>query len=183
MRKKLKNFAARLDLDAYTPSDFCVMGSSMDFDSFSIADMKKEVDQVFRDKYKTDGIVYVNPAYKIGDIYDLMAKKDELGKCLMLVDNYKKVNKMNDTKFREYQEDPDNCPDDFPKRKTGLFSSEIIITEKMEEEMKEIQAEIDKLTDNVSDDNTDTETKRSNFTGIVFVVLKTQKDMYKVLKG
>jgi len=35
----------------------------------------------------------------------------------------------------------------------------------------------------VSDENTDTATKRENFTGIVFVVLKTQKDMYKVLNG
>lgn len=101
----------------------------------------------------------------------------------MLVENYKQINKMNDTKFREYSEDPDNCPEDFPKRKTGLFSSEIIITEKMEEEMKVIDAEIDKLTANVSEDNTDTDSKRGNFTGIVFVVLKTQKDMYKVLNG
>lgn len=115
------------------------MGSSMDFDSFKIADMKVKIEQSFKSKFKVDGIVYVNPAYRIGDIYDLLKKKDELGKCLMLVENYKQTNKMNDTKFREYQEDPENCPEDFPKRKTGLFSSEIIITEKMEEEMKDIQ--------------------------------------------
>lgn len=72
MRKKLTEFAARLDLNAYTPSDFCVMGSSMDFDSFSIADMKEKVESVFKDKFKIDGIEYVNPAYRIGDIYDLL---------------------------------------------------------------------------------------------------------------
>ena len=48
--------------------------------------------------------------------------------------------------------------------------------------MKELQTQIDKLTNNVSDDNSDTKTKRGNFTGIVFVVVKTQKDMYKVLE-
>jgi hypothetical protein len=89
MRKKLKNFAARLDLDAYTPSDFCLMGSSMDFDSFKIADMKEKIELTFKSKYQVEGIVYVNPAYRIGDIYDLLKKKDELGKCLMLVENYK----------------------------------------------------------------------------------------------
>ena len=133
MRKKLKTFAAKLDLDAYTPSDFCLMGSSMDFESLKISDMKEEISKAFSEKYNIDdSVVYVNPAYRIGDIYDLLKKKDELGKCLMLVDNYKKMNKMNDTKFKEYQEDPDNCPDDFPKRKTGLFSSEVIVTEKIE---------------------------------------------------
>lgn len=89
MRKKLKNFAARLDLDAYTPSDFCLMGSSMDFESFKIDDMKQEIEEHFKEECKIDGIVYVNPAYRIGDIYELLKKKDDLGKCLMLVENYK----------------------------------------------------------------------------------------------
>jgi hypothetical protein len=51
--------------------------------------MKQEIEEHFREEFKIDGIVYVNPAYRIGDIYDLLKKKDDLGKCLMLVENYK----------------------------------------------------------------------------------------------
>lgn len=115
MRKKLKNFSARLDFDAYTPSDFCLMGSGINFDSFKNADMKENIKNRFKTKYNVEDIVYVNPAYRIGDFYDLLKKKDELEKCLTLAENIKKFN-------------TNKHPEDFPRRKTGLFSSEIIFS-------------------------------------------------------
>jgi hypothetical protein len=70
MRKYLMDLAIELDHKTYTPSDFCLMGIDMIFDSYCPDEIEKEITTVFKEKYNVD-IEYVNTAYTIKNFFDL----------------------------------------------------------------------------------------------------------------
>ena len=43
MRAKLIGKALLLDQDAFTPSDFCIQGTDMQFDDYTFSGMEKEI--------------------------------------------------------------------------------------------------------------------------------------------
>lgn len=69
-----------LDLDAYTPSDFCIMGHNMTFNDYHPASIERDIRYVFKRKYgfENDEIVYVNPCYKIRGMMKLQEDLEEL---------------------------------------------------------------------------------------------------------
>ena len=78
MRYKILQTALKLDEDAFTPSDFCLMGMDMTFDDCSPEAIKERVTQAFADKFAINDVVYVNPAYDIKDFYKWSAEFNEL---------------------------------------------------------------------------------------------------------
>jgi hypothetical protein len=87
MRWKMYKIALQLDKGVYTPSDFCVMGMEMEFDDYSMEHMEEKVKEVFDRKYQAK-VEYVNPCFKIGDIYALNDKFNALEKMKRLIEVY-----------------------------------------------------------------------------------------------
>ena len=63
MRASLIRKALTLDQDAYTPSDFCLMGINMSFDEYTPEKIEEEIKAYLSEKYQIDEIVYINPTY------------------------------------------------------------------------------------------------------------------------
>lgn len=74
LRKKLLEKAMQLDLDIYTPSDFCLMGKNMKFNDYNPKAIEKAIRDEFKNSYDIDNIVYVNPVYDIADFYNIFNK-------------------------------------------------------------------------------------------------------------
>lgn len=72
MRYRLKEFENKLDEDAMTPSDFCVMGTNMYFDKYNPEAMETEIREGLKIKFGIEDIQYINPAYYINDFYKLV---------------------------------------------------------------------------------------------------------------
>jgi hypothetical protein len=92
IKTKLFQKINELDQSAFTPSDFCVMGSNIDFgdDQYSPEELKKCLVEYFNDYYVGLGseIVYVNPAYKIGDFYKVSTRYAEVSKLKVILEAY-----------------------------------------------------------------------------------------------
>jgi len=100
MRKKLLEEALKLDLDAFTPSDFCLMGTNIKFTDYDPEAMKEKVKAHFEKKYNISDVQYVNFAYDIQNFYELTEKYNELSKQQMLVQAYCKQNKMEEETYK-----------------------------------------------------------------------------------
>ena len=87
MRWKMAKIALDLDKDVYTPSDFCVMGMEMAFDDYSAEGIEERVKDVFMNKYSAK-VEYVNPCFKIANIYKLNEKYNSLQKLKSLIELY-----------------------------------------------------------------------------------------------
>ena len=70
MRKQLIDLGIKLDTETFSPSDFCVMGTGMEFEGYSQEEIEKEIKTYFKSKYDID-IVYTNAAYDIKNFYVL----------------------------------------------------------------------------------------------------------------
>ena len=90
MKNKLWQKIQELDQSAFTPSDFCIMGQNIHFGSASPEDIKNELVEYFNENYNGlgDNIVYVNPAYKIGDFYKCSNRYTELTKLKTILEAY-----------------------------------------------------------------------------------------------
>lgn len=95
------DLAIELDHKTYTPSDFCLMGIDMIFDSYCPDEIEKEITTVFKEKYNVD-IEYVNTAYTIKNFFDLSQKHNELMKLKMLVEGYCAESKISTDKYQSY---------------------------------------------------------------------------------
>jgi hypothetical protein len=73
MRRSILKGSLDLDLDAVTPSDFCVMGRHMVFDSYNLEDMDAQITRVFEERYgiSEEEIMYINYTFNIEKIYSL----------------------------------------------------------------------------------------------------------------
>lgn len=80
MRAKLIGKALLLDQDAFTPSDFCIQGTEMQFDDYTAVGMEKEIREHLEEKYGVTEVQYINPAFKIAGLYKFMTKHEELEK-------------------------------------------------------------------------------------------------------
>lgn len=69
MRSHLLKYDMQIDEDAFTPSDFCLMGVNMRFDDYSPEGIEKEIRERFKTNYGIDDIEYVNAAYDIDNFY------------------------------------------------------------------------------------------------------------------
>ena len=183
MRYKILQTALKLDEDAFTPSDFCLMGMDMTFDDCSPEAIKERVTQVFADKFAINDVVYVNPAYDIKDFYKWSAEFNELQKHKLIVQQYLEKQKFNESKYRDMCRDPESCPDDFPRRKTGLCGSQVIDLDEIENQMDEVKKQIENQENLHKEDGGNSEEQKQNFTGIVFIVLERPKDCLKVLES
>ena len=91
IRKKLHKDVEVVDRLSYTPSDFCVVGLCPEFSDncdYTIKGIEEEVRQVFKSEYGIDDIQYVNVAYDIEDIFDLLDQERELLKKRELIKWY-----------------------------------------------------------------------------------------------
>ena len=98
IKTKLQQKIDELDHAAFTPSDFCIMGQNMDFEGYSPQEIKEGVKQNFDENYNGIGeqIVYVNPAYYIGDFYKVSTRYTELTKLKIILEAYKKNKELTD---------------------------------------------------------------------------------------
>mmetsp|Transcript_33747 Transcript_33747/g.52101 ORF Transcript_33747/g.52101 Transcript_33747/m.52101 type:complete len:118 (+) Transcript_33747:658-1011(+) len=99
MRRTLLAQALKLDLDAFTPSDFCLMGMNMKFSDKDPEMMKEKVMAYFKDKFDIETVQYVNFAYDIKDFYKLTETFNSLTKQQMLVKAYCKKNDYDEDKY------------------------------------------------------------------------------------
>jgi hypothetical protein len=72
--------AADLERTAYTPSDFCIMGTNMKFDNCSPENIEREIRETFNRDYDGAGdkIVYTNATYDIDNFYTIASKLTDL---------------------------------------------------------------------------------------------------------
>lgn len=112
-----------------------------------------------------------------------MTKHEELEKQEAIVRAY-----MHD-KYIYTDSDYDKAVDegsdaDLPKWKDGMCSSEYVIDlRKIKTYKKSIQGQIEDYERRAESSKTDQEEQRSQFTGIVFIILKKPSDMLKVVKN
>lgn len=133
---------AKLDKDAFTPSDYCAMGYNMYFEDYRPSTINKEIRESFANKYglKDSDIVYINPCYDIGDFYKLTAKLDQLHKEKAGVEAFLKDHGLTADKINA-----DELPDKYPHRKTGICGSDPLLISQLENEIKEVEAEQDEI--------------------------------------
>lgn len=142
MRAKLIGKALLLDQDAFTPSDFCLQGSKMEFDDYTASAMEQKIRDHFQTKFGVTDIQYINPAFKIDGLYKLMTKHEELEKQEAIARAY-----MHD-KYIYVDTDYDKAVDegtdaDLPKWKDGMCSNEYVIDlRKIKEHKKSIEGKI-----------------------------------------
>ena len=103
MRKHLIDLGIKLDTETFSPSDFCVMGTAMEFEGYFQEEIEAEIRAYFYGKYKID-IVYVNAAYDIKNFYVLTQRLNQLMKMKMLVEGYCETTKISIDKYNEYVE-------------------------------------------------------------------------------
>ena len=77
MRHSLLKKVVKLDEDAHTPSDFCLMGTDMCFEDYAPPAISEKVKEVFKEKYDIE-VEYVNPTYDISNFYSLSQKYNDL---------------------------------------------------------------------------------------------------------
>ena len=181
MRKKLLEEALKLDIDAFTPSDFCLMGMNMKFDDYNPETMKEKVKAHFENKYSITDIQYINFAFDIADFYKLTERFNELTKHQMLVKAYCKQNDYDEDKYTNLCQNPDACPDDFPKAKDGLFGTKVINIKIVDAELEATQAKIEEY-EKKTTENEGSNADEVGFLGIAFVVLSKPSDCHKVIK-
>ena len=68
LRWNLFEKAIKLDDDALTPSDFCLMGTWMRFENYSPKKAEEEVRKYMKERFDTD-VIYLNQAHNIKDFY------------------------------------------------------------------------------------------------------------------
>ena len=80
IRTSLLSMYAKLDKDAFTPSDYCAVGYNMVFDSYDPKTINETIKAAFAEDFgfSEEDIVYVNPCYDIGDFYKLTEKIQNL---------------------------------------------------------------------------------------------------------
>lgn len=99
MKTKLWQKINELDQAAFTPSDFCIMGKNIEFEEgASPENIKAGMIRFMNENFDGLGekIVYVNPAYDIGDFYKQSTRYAELTKLKMILEAYKEDNKLSD---------------------------------------------------------------------------------------
>ena len=138
MRSNLLNKALKLDADAFTPSDFCVMGMTMKFENYSPGAITEKIKEVFKKKWGIE-VEYINIAYTIANFYKLSEKFNNLTKLRSIVKHYCAKEKMNEKKYREISKS-DEIPQDFPKIPSmlPLACKKVIDLDEVEAEMKEV---------------------------------------------
>merc|ERR1711970_1301171 len=114
MRWKMSKISLELDEGVYTPSDFCVMGMEMAFDDYSADGIEEKVKEGFKKKYNAD-VEYVNPCFKIANIYKLNDRYNNLQKLKALVELYCEDNSIKDvegfdgTEYADAPKHPGKC--------------------------------------------------------------------------
>jgi hypothetical protein len=149
IRHSLLKMFAKLDQDAFTPSDYCIMGHSMQFESYHPKEIEAKVKEVFCAKYdmEEDDIVYVNPCFDIGDFYKLSEKYNNLMKEKGIVDAYKEEHKLDEEGYKAHSTGDEFYADGFPKKGAGLCSSgEAISEEELKKNIEEVEGEIEEIT-------------------------------------
>jgi hypothetical protein len=141
MRKHLIDVGITVDTETFTPSDFCLMGEGMAFDSYFQDDIENEIRAHFKSKYNID-IVYTNAAYDIKNFYEWTQRLNYLFKMKMLVEGYCESSKISIDKYNQYVEEGQVlegfpiAPSACPCKKTP------IVLEKINEEIESVTAEI-----------------------------------------
>lgn len=147
IRASLLRMFSKLDKDAYTPSDYCIMGYNMVFEDYHPKKIEKKIRAVFEEKYnigKKD-IIYINPCYDIGDFYKLSEKFNNLYREKSALEAFMADKKYDEQKMLSIKNSGE-FPEDYPTRKTGLCSSEPLIMADLEAEIKQTESEIEEIT-------------------------------------
>lgn len=184
MRKRLMSQSLTLDMDAFTPSDFCIMGMNMVFDDYNPDAMEKEVKDHFEEAYGINDIQYINFAFNIDSLYQYTEKYNDLIKKQQLVAAFCKQTDLEPEKYKEMCEDPDNCPEDFPTEKVpGLCGGKQVINiTNIDAELEAVNEKIKELESEATEGAEDPSRREELFTGICFVVVSRPSDALKVLK-
>lgn len=185
MRRAIYKGSLDLDMDALTPSDFCLMGRNMVFESYAPKDMREAIVKAFSERYGVaeEDIVYINFAYNIGKFYQYTNKFHELSKKEMLIKAYCQANEgMDEEKYKKMCEDPDNCPKDFPKEKVGLFRSKIINLTDVRGELQAVQEAMKEMENDATIGDDDEQDASEKFTKVCFVVVSKPAVALKVLR-
>lgn len=188
IRKKLNTDVDVIDKLSFTPSDFCVIGFCPEFSEecdYSIQGIRDEIERVFKEKYEIDGVEYVNVAYDIENVFELHNEMRMLMKKRELINWYMEKKGWSEEQYKE------NCGkfedfDDFPAESEGLFgcfAKTPLDLDFITSEIERVEAAIDDIeaTASVAEDGSSREERMEKYTGKVFVVLKRDDQMQKVV--
>lgn len=70
MRYRILKISFDLDMDLYTPSDFCLMGVNMEFKNYSPDAIEQEIKQTFETDFGVE-VEFVNVAYEVVDYVEI----------------------------------------------------------------------------------------------------------------
>lgn len=87
MRKRLIDLGIKFDTETFSPSDFCIMGVGMKFESYFQDDIENEIRTYLKDTFDVE-IVYANATYDIKNFYVWTQRLNQLMKMKMLVEGY-----------------------------------------------------------------------------------------------
>jgi hypothetical protein len=173
MRKRILQIALDLDLDAFTPSDFCLMGTNMAFDDYTPDAMEAKIKEIFKEKYNVEeeDVVYVNFSYKIQEFYKQTELYNDLNKKEAVVKAFCKIKEMEEEEYIALVEDPDNWPGDIPIAGGGMCGGKVIDLTEVRTQLEEVKAKIEELEKEAEEGAEDPERQQANFNGTCFVVL------------
>lgn len=178
VRRQLLNKAQDLDRDAYTPADYCLMGTSMAFDDYAQLAVENHLKGYFKDRFDLD-IVYANACYNIDDFYKVSERFNEVSKKKGIIQFFCKEH---DITEEAYKAEQGNDPEDYPRWKSGVCSTAVLNLDEVEAEFKEVEELIKGFEDRAGNAGA-AEEQEAAFTGIVFVVFERPGDCYKVANG
>ena len=174
-----------LDQAAFTPSDFCIMGQNIGFEAGAgPKEIEEGIKAFLNDNFEGLGekVVYVNPAYKIGEFYKVSTRYTELTKLNTILNAYKEKHELSDEQMQEYADMGETAPEDYPRINTscgGKCGARPVTMTEVKEELTEVEEKIAAFEKQATDD-ADPEEQREKFTGIVFIVFQNPQDCLRV---
>lgn len=188
IRKKLNNIVEVIDKLSFTPSDFCVQGYCPEFSEdcdYSIQGITDEVKSYYKENYEIDDIEYVNVAYDIENIFDLHDQERILLRKREIINWYCEKKNWQTDQYKNQMATHD-IYEDFPCESEGLmgcFAKTPLDLDAIETELEQVQKQIEEVeaTTDVNAENVSREDRIEKYTGKIFVVLKTDQDMDKVI--
>lgn len=122
IRRLLNRVVEIVDALSYTPSDFCLVGECAEFSdecNYSIKSIESEVRAGIKDRFQIDEIEYVNVAYDIEDIFELLSKERELLKKRELIKWFMQLQNWDENQYMAEIEDYKEF-DDWPCERKGI---------------------------------------------------------------
>ena len=171
--------SAELDKGMVSPSDFCLMGTDIQFDEDEHYDkmkMEEIIKEKFSEKYHAE-VEYINPAWKIDQYYKWVDEQIKMSKLKTLIEAYCEENGHDKDSF-----DGNDHSDISALKWPGVCCRKTVLMSDLKEKLEEVTQKIEDREKQVKGDGQMDADEKDKYTGVCFVIMKTPKDCQKVLE-